>query len=937
MYPTRRACAEQVGALGWLCACACIVLVVGCGFRSAESLYDMAVAKAKQGDITGSMIDLKNALQKRSDFGPARQLLGEHYLRMGDPLSALKELERAQKLGQTETLVLPKILRAKLDAGQSDAALKTLSKISDARLDAQLWALRGEALMNSGDSQGAAKAIAASLARDPNNADAHLNAALLAWAGNNLTVASREFAAAVKLAPDGVRGWLAKGDFDLTAGRGDDAVAAFNVALQKSFGFDKAKARIGLARCGLLARDFDGADRQLKAVLHQAPNNPMAHYLAGYLEFQRHNWDVAEDHLQQVLSRAPDHLPSLLLKGVVNLEQKKYLQGEAALTRVVALAPSNLQARKALANLYMRQGEAAKAVAVLDVPSAEAGADLQYQSLLGGALMRNGQPDKAVATLQKAGTLAPETAEVRTQLALSKLAAGDDAGAIADLRAISGAKEGGARAEQLLVLVLLQRSKFDEVLVETERLKRLNPKEPTNYNFAAAAWLGKHDATKAAAELRTALQLDPKFSPAKVNLAKLFAAQKDFDKAMRLFNEARADSPQSIDPVMGLAAMEFQRKNDKVATELLEGARKKWADAVEPRLILAQLYFGRGQYAQAEVPAQEAVRLQPSNVAASSLYGKVLFAQRKIGPALDVLERIAPKAMDDPGLQYDLAVARAAVGDTQGASEASARAVNNSQHKNIPALFLDARLALEQKRIEDARKTIALLKTSLGKNPTPAAQASWLTLNGDLARVQSQWPAALAAYSQAFALVPSGETLGRVTLALNASGRNAEAVDKLVGWLKTHPNDVEARFRLADIHMAAGHDAQAKASYEALVAAKSDNAVVNNNLAWLYLKENDTKRGLASAEKAYAAATENPDVMDTVAWLRFKSGKTEGVRALLERAAAKSKSPEVRYHLAEVMAADGDAAEARAELDALIKEKAEFPSKSAALALRNRL
>ena len=69
-----------------------------CG-RSPEELYERAQASAKNNDAAAAVLDLKNALEDRPDFGPARRLLGEQYLELGDAASAMKELERALTWG----------------------------------------------------------------------------------------------------------------------------------------------------------------------------------------------------------------------------------------------------------------------------------------------------------------------------------------------------------------------------------------------------------------------------------------------------------------------------------------------------------------------------------------------------------------------------------------------------------------------------------------------------------------------------------------------------------------------------------------------------------------------------------------------------------------------------------------------------------------------
>lgn len=69
------------------------MLLAGCDlFVSADERVVRAQELMAAHDYRGAMIELKNALQSRSDHVPARLLLAEVSLQLGDPAAADKEL-----------------------------------------------------------------------------------------------------------------------------------------------------------------------------------------------------------------------------------------------------------------------------------------------------------------------------------------------------------------------------------------------------------------------------------------------------------------------------------------------------------------------------------------------------------------------------------------------------------------------------------------------------------------------------------------------------------------------------------------------------------------------------------------------------------------------------------------------------------------------------
>ncbi len=611
-----------------------------CG-RSPEELYDRAQTSAKNKDAAAAVLDLKNALEERPDYGPARRLLGEQYLELGDAASAVKELERALTLGESEKAVLPLILRAELDGGDATKVLERLGKLKADDLSAPLWSLRGEALIAAGDLAAAQDAYQTALRMSATDADAHLGMARIAWEKNDNATADREFARAIALAPTNTRYWLMKGDFALARRQFPAALQAFDTALKHGQGFDKVRAQLGLARTNVFKADFAAAQKHVDLLLKQVPELPMVHYLAALVAQQKGNWQSAEEHLALVLAKAPDHIPSIFLQGVVAAAQKKWLAAGQSLARVVTKVPGDLQSRKLLANVYLQEGQTAKAIATLEEGESLGSEDPQFLAMLGGAYMRSGQSQKGLAVMERAAALAPNNPEFRTQVGLGHLALGESAEATTELRAAANLSADDMRSDVMLVMVLLRDNKFDEALAEAQRLIKENPKDPIRYNLAAAAWLGKKNDAEATKSLQQALQLDPKFGPAKLNLALLAQRRNDINGAYKLYQEVWADDKTNYRALASIVQIDFQRNRGKEAVALLEKTRLEQPKALEPRKMLQSLYAQSRDFSRALVLAKEMLDIEPRSPTTRLAYAEMLLGTQRFGEAIGVLEPLA--------------------------------------------------------------------------------------------------------------------------------------------------------------------------------------------------------------------------------------------------------------------------------------------------------
>ena len=141
-------------------------------------------------------------------------------------------------------------------------------------------------------------------------------------------------------------------------------------------------------------------------------------------------------------------------------------------------------------------------------------------------------------------------------------------------------------------------------------------------------------------------------------------------------------------------------------------------------------------------------------------------------------------------------------------------------------------------------------------------------------------------------------------------------------------DDVQVRFQLAELREQQGDGQAAILEYERIVSIGSDDAVILNNLAWLYAKSGNAE-ALPMAQRAHSLQPDNAAITDTLGWLKLKNGDLRGALKLLEIAADNSPdNPEIKYHLADALAQSGELDRARSILAEIIGTATDFPARA---------
>jgi putative PEP-CTERM system TPR-repeat lipoprotein len=532
------------------------------------------------------------------------------------------------------------------------------------------------------------------------------------------------------------------------------------------------------------------------------------------------------------------------------------------------------------------------------------------------------QPAKAEAHFARAAAISPESAAIRTELGISRMAQGERAG-LADLDAATRLEGGGGRAETLLILAQLKNREFDAALATIDKLAKKMPQSPVPHNLRGAVFLGKGDPARARESFEAALKRDPRFFPAAANLARLDMKDNQPAAARARFESVLKADPRHLQAMLALAELARAEKDEKAYLGWLEKAASANPQSSQPRLLLARYWLAKGDSAKAVAATREAANAQPDNAAALDLLGATQFAAKDFDNALGTYRKLADRFPNQAEPLLKLAQVHAARKEPDEARRRIEEAIR------VKPDLIDAKLMLGNLEINSGRADQALKLAKAIEQQKPDSPAGW-SLEGDALLAKKQYPAALAAFERAYRLAPSPATLIRVHLALAGAGRVEEGEKRLAEWLAAHPDDRGTRRYLADRLVGRGQFKSAADQYLILNQQVPGNAEMLNNLAWALFQLKDP-RALGFAEQALKRQPDNAGILDTYGWLLANNGQApRGIEQLRKAVSKAPDVPDIRWHLASALAMAGDRERARQELENLLASGRGFPNEAQA-------
>lgn len=618
------------------------------------------------------------------------------------------------------------------------------------------------------------------------------------------------------------------------------------------------------------------------------------------------------------------------MSGSIAFLQGQYAKAIEQLGRYSRLAEPTPEVRSMLAAAELEEKQPKQAIEWLR-PLVQANkADARINALFAKAWQQLGDFDSAQRYLDKITQQAPDSTRARAHSAINRLMAGDSKGGISELEQLASDSGEEPGAEVLVVLAALQARDYARAEQAARRLIEKQAGKAMPWNLLGVAQLGVKQLDQARASFEQALNKDPTFITAALNLARMDARAGEVEAAKQRLSTLLKQQPDNVPTMLELALLAAQTGDAGGQMQWIRKALAVRPDSRDAGLALVKAQIKGGAVDAALNAARTLSDKYPEHPAVIRVLAKAQLAKGEVASAIANYRKLLRLQPDSAEVELRLATALARSGNFKQALEHA--------HKTLE-LAPDSILARERLvRITHASGDLpaALKEARVLQREWPDLAVGYV-LEGDIHNSAKRDKEAISAYRKAYRAQPSSALALRMNQMLARGGQFQAGVVVLEDWLREHPADKVVHYRLASSYQRSGQMDAAAASYEALLKAQPDSVVALNNLALVYNKLGNSK-ALAMAEKAYQLAGKQVAVADTWGWLLVKAGRAAEAVKVLEAALSQDpKQNEIRYHLAAAYAGAGMKDKARGELQRLMIRSEDFPGRADAKALLKRL
>ncbi|MGA7402176.1 MAG: tetratricopeptide repeat protein [Candidatus Sulfotelmatobacter sp.] len=562
-----------------------------------------------KGQYSEARIQYLNALKLDSRFAPARYMLGETYLKLGNGSQAFQELLQAVDLAPDNyqaQIDLANLLVAASrtpDGSISDVRLKEARKHLDFLSERQpqnpkvfqAWADYYAVQNNVG---AALLEMQKAIASDPNRSESYLDLALLQVRSNLLDQAEVNFKKAAELDPKATNAQLALGGYYQSRSRLPEAEQQFKHAIELAP--KDPTPREALARLYMLEGKKTEAETLLKQAKSDLPNNPEAYHMLGDFYFASGNLDKATAEYSSLYN---DHPKDMQVK-------KNYVQ--------LLILKNRLEEASTLNNEILKAN-----------PHDPAG--LIYR---GEIQLRHNDAGGAVDSLQQAINEDPDNAVAHYQLGIAFDMQHNDARAESEWREAARLRPDLTDAPRALAELEKSRGDLDALTQTAQQMITGAPYAPDGYLMRALVEMNRQRYSDAQQDLTKAMGIAPGIPAPYVYMGDIYLAQKQYPEAIKFFYQALDKDAASTDALQGIMNVYLVQKQTDQA---VAAARAQIAKSPENSgfydllgTALSQKKDSRG----AEVALRKAIELDKNNADALLKLGQVQAAEGSVSQAL---------------------------------------------------------------------------------------------------------------------------------------------------------------------------------------------------------------------------------------------------------------------------------------------------------------
>jgi tetratricopeptide (TPR) repeat protein len=441
-----------------------------------------------------------------------------------------------------------------------------------------------------------------------------------------------------------------------------------------------------------------------------------------------------------------------------------------------------------------------------------------------------------------------------------------------------------------------QPQKALEILAE---VRRLDPGKISAYLLEAAILSKEKNMAGAAAILEQGIKANPKALNLYVVRADLADHQKQFEVGESFLLKAVDQEPKNINLYNQLVRHYAAAGQPEKAEAALRQGVSLEPDREKPVILLARFLASQGRRPEAEKTLQDFIKAHPDNYPARFGLAEFYSAMQRQGPAAQVLEEIIKLDPDGPkGAQAKNQLARLKL--AQGRIDAAEKLVNEvlkSHPKDMDATEIRGIIALNKKDGLTAVNSFRLLAQDRPKSPE-----AWLLL-ARANRLNKEEGQAKENAKKALEIKPDFLDARKFLYGIFLEAKDYDgAIATIQSYLRVNGKDVVNLVTLGEVYAIKGDDAQARATFQKIIALEPKNPQGYFQMARLGLKAKKMDEALKFADQALQA---NPDFLPAlqleVGIYQDQKQPEKAVAAVRRTLARSPKNPQLHQILGELL------------------------------------
>lgn len=561
--------------------------------QSAEAHWGLARAFENLGQFSDTIAELQRVAELAPENLEAKTKLGNYYLLPEPPQTdeAAKILDDV--LARDDRFVEAHVLKA----GVLSARKKPEKEILDA--------------------------LNYALSLDPNRTETYLSLARYFIKTDKAAEAETAIEKCISVSPNRALGYLEYGRFLDYSERANDAEAQFKraVAVEPK----NREARESLAEFYLKQREIDKAEQAYKELVAVEENSPEARVELGDFYATVGREDEATNVFNQILTDAPEFARARYRLGEIYLERKDNEAVDDQVAELLKLNDRDAEALMLRARVSLQENKAEEAVADLEEVLKKQPSQRDALFYMTQARLALGQIEQARAFSGDLERYHPNYLRAGLLKIQTSFAGGEPENALRQANFLLDAARNAVPSIEM-----------SAAQIEDARVRALSARGLANLELGKIA--------EARADLLAVQKLSPKSSAARVNLARVFAAEKNQGEAARLYEDALAADAKNFDALSGLIAIQTAQKNFAAAHTALD---KAFAENGNQKEVLAALHYLRSNVfaaennrAAAENELKAAIETDDRYLPAYSAYAAVLVARNQTAEAVEQYKKI---------------------------------------------------------------------------------------------------------------------------------------------------------------------------------------------------------------------------------------------------------------------------------------------------------